>query len=185
LSVRWRRRVGCAALFAVPAGGAALLLLLVRPSLFFRLLALGGVGMTLLSVVAMVRTARKATTVSIKAQLLSILISVLSVIVFVALLGGRVGVLAWLAAPFFGGLIGIVWCFTTRLRLEEGLVRRQGNVLSLGVWAAVFVLQQALAAALGRVPATGMVLLLLGTGIVVGQSLTLIARTVFVRSTAP
>lgn len=175
------RLVGCAVLIAVASGILALLLLLVRPSLFFRLLALGGVVMTLLSVVAMVRSARRTTTVSVTAQLVSIVVSVLSVVVFAGLLGGRVGVLGWVAIPFAGGIVGTLWCFTTRLWLDGGAVRRQGGLASLVFWAFVFMIQQLIAVVLGRVPTTGTVLLLLGTGIVVGQGATLIARTLAVR----
>jgi hypothetical protein len=178
---RWLA-VGCAVLVAFTASVTALVLLLVRPSLLFRLLALGGVGMTLLSVVAMVRSAHKATTVSVKAQIVSIVVSVMSVVVFAGLLGSRVGALGWLATPFAGGMIGTLWCFTTRLRVEDGRVRRQGGLASLVVWAFVFVTQQLIAVVLGRAPTTGTLLLLFGTGIVVGQGATLIARTALVRS---
>ncbi len=158
------------------------MLLLVRPSLFFRLLAFGGIAMTLLSVAAMVRSARRTTTVSVRAQIISIVVSIVSVVVFAALLGARVGALAWLATPFAGGMIGTLWCFTTRLRLEDGIVRRQGGLASLVVWAFLLVTQQLIGVLLGRVPATGTLLLLFGTGIVVGQGATLIARTALVRS---
>ncbi len=172
---------GCALVLAFLAAVVALVVLVVSPPLFFRLLALLGVGMTVLSVVAMVRTTRRSTTVSTKAQLLSIAVSALSVLVFAGLLGVRVGPLVWLAALLFGGLLGAAWSFATRLRLEGGLVRRQGGVAHLAIWGAVFLLQQLLAVALGRVPASGMVLLLFGTGLVVGQSATLLARASLLR----
>jgi len=107
------------------------------------------------------------------------------VVVFAFLLGARLAPLVSLFALLSGGMAGTAWCFTTRLRMEDGVVRRQGSLLYLAFWALVFVSQQALGAALGRVPAVGMGLLLFGTGIVLGQCATLVARTALLRSTAP
>ena len=175
---------GLAVALALFVALAMLFLLVVNPPLFFRLLAAGGVLLTVLSVAAMLRSARRATAVSIKAQILSMAISLLSVVVFAFLLGARLGPLVSIFALLLGGMVGTVWCFTTRLRLEDGVVRRHGSLLYLAFWALVFVAQQALAVVLGRVPAVGMGLLLFGTGIVLGQCATLVARTALLRSTA-
>ncbi len=161
----------------------ALLLLVLSPPLFFRVLSALGVLLTLVSVAAMVRSARKAKTVSIRAQILAMAISLLSVGVFAAFLGANAGVIVWLLAPLLGGFVGVAWSFTARLTLEDGAVRRRGGVLYLALWGFLLVAQQCLAVALGRVPAFGMALLLLGTGVVLGQSAMLILRTALLRST--
>jgi len=176
---------GFAVAVALVVALSMLVLLAVSPPLFFRLLAVGGVLLTALSVAAMIRSARRAPAVSIKAQVLSMGMSLLSVVVFAFLLGARLAPLVSLFALLSGGMVGTVWCFTTRLRMEDGIVRRQGGVLYLAFWALLFLAQQSLAAALGRVPAMGLGLLLFGTGIVLGHCATLVARTALLRSTAP
>jgi len=117
---------GLVAAVALAVGLAMLVLLVVSPTLFFRLLAVGGVVLTALSVAAMVGSARRAASVSIKAQVVSMAISLLSVTVFAFLLGARVEPLLSLLALLFGGMVGTAWCFTTRLRMEDGVVRRRG-----------------------------------------------------------
>jgi hypothetical protein len=155
-----------------------------RP-LFFRLLSAIGMLLTVVSVAAMLISARRAKTVSIRAQLVSMAISVLSVSVFAGILGARVGWILGPVALLAGGVAGIVWCFTARVSLEGNVVRRQGGVAYLALWAALFASQQLLAAALGRPPAVGMGLLLFGTGLVLGQSATLVLRAFALRSAAP
>ena len=175
---------GGALLLAFGVALVLLVLFVLSPGLFFRLLSALGVLLTLVSVTAMLRSAHKAKTVSIRAQVLAMAISLLSVGVFAAFLGAHAGVLVWLLAPLFGGFVGVAWSFTTRLALEDGAVRRQGGVLYIALWAFLLVAQQCVAVVLGRVPAFGMGLLLFGTGVVLGQSAMLILRTALLRSTA-
>lgn len=152
----------------------ALVLWLLRPSLFFRLLSLGGTVMMALSVLVMLRTARKAKAIVPSGLLVSMTVSLLSVIVYAAVLGLHLRASVWFAALSCGTLIGTGWSLTARLRLERGTVKREGGWLYLAVWGFVFALSQLLVAATGRAPALAMLPLLLGTGIVVGQSTTLL-----------
>jgi hypothetical protein len=152
----------------------ALVLWVLRPSLFFRLLSLGGAVMTALSVLAMLRTARKAKAIAPRALVVSMAISLLSVVVYPAVLGLHLGAGVWFGALICGALIGTGWALTVRLRLEGGTVKRDGGWLYLAVWGFFLTLSQLLVSATGRAPALAMLPLLLGTGIVVGQSTTLL-----------
>ena len=148
----------------------ALVLLLLSPGLFFRLLSVGGTVMMVVSVLAMVRTARKAKAVTSRALVVSMAVSLLSAIVYSAVLGLHLGPGVWFGALFCGALVGTGWALTARLRLEGGIVKRDGGWLYLAVWGLLFALSQLFVAATGRAPALAMLPLLLGTGVVVGQS---------------
>jgi hypothetical protein len=152
----------------------SLVLLLLSPGLFFRLLSVGGTVAMVLSVLAMVLTARKAKAVTPRALVVSMAISLLSVFAYAVVLGLRLGAGVWMGGLVCGTLIGAGWALPTRLRLEGGIVKREGGWLYLAVWGLFFAFSQLFVAATGRAPALAMLPLLLGTGVVVGQSSTLL-----------
>ncbi|MBA4394274.1 MAG: hypothetical protein C0407_12055 [Desulfobacca sp.] len=135
-----------------------------------------GLILLLFSVLIMLLTFRKAKKVSPLGLIISMFFSLLSLIIYTELLHVRLSFLWWIAGLGAGGLIGIGWSLTSRLFVEQGLVKTQGNIGYLIVWGLVFGLNQLITIITGRPIQIAMLLLLSSTGLVLGNSSTILAR---------
>lgn len=158
------------------AGGGLLLILAASllssepMATFFRVLSLAGTGMLLFSVVMMILTFRKASTVKPGALLVSLSITLLTLgvqmLVSPALPPMIVGLLAFAA----GGMIGFGWSRTRLFFVDADQIRCRGTASYLAVWAGTFALNQLMGSLAGGAPAAVAGSLLVGSGIVLGST---------------
>jgi hypothetical protein len=158
------------------AGGGLLLILAASflsaepMTTFFRVLSLAGTGMLLFSVVMMILTFRKASTVKPGALLVSLSIALatlgVQMLVSPALPPMIVGLLAFAA----GGMIGFGWSRTRLFFVDADQVRCRGTAWYLAVWAGTFALNQLMGSLAGGAPAAVAGSLLVGSGIVLGST---------------
>lgn len=166
----------------VIAGLAVLLLMAVNFNLFLRLMAIGGTVLFLLSIAMMFLTFRKAKKISPAPLVISMILSLVTLWIYSLFLGIHFSGTVKFMGLIAGILIGIGWALTTPVRSNKGVIEREGNAWYLVVWGLVFALNQLVMLATGRPPPIAMVLLLLGTGIVLGNSGSLIAMFYRARS---
>jgi len=158
------------------AGGGLLLILAASflssepMATFFRALSLAGTGMLLFSVVMMILTFRKASTVKPGALLLSLSITLITLgvqlLVSPVLPPMIVGLLAFAA----GGMIGFGWSRTRLFFVDADQVRCRGTAWYLAVWAGTFALNQLMGSLAGGAPAAVAGTLLVGSGVVLGST---------------
>ena len=167
-------RFWIALLIALVAG---IFLLLISPPLFFRALSLLGVAMMMASAVIMLLTFRKAQRLSALALWISMAISLLAFTIYKAILPIMVSGSVVAIALMTGSLLGIGWSAATEVTYEEGVVKRRGNAWYLAIWALIFALTQLSGLGFGRPPRWTLVMLGLGTGVVLGNSLGLLVSS--------
>jgi hypothetical protein len=148
-----------------------------------KVVSIGAMVLLGLSILLMVLTFRKAKKVKPLALFISMLISLTSLIIYTELLKVRLEWWMWLAALCAGALIGVGWSLTSRLIKEGALIKTQGNVWHLVVWGGVFAMNQLIVIITGRPVNVAMVMLLASTGLVMGNSITVLTR--FYRMKAP
>ena len=155
---------------------ACLIIMAVNFNLFLRLVAIGGTVLFVFSIVMMLLTFRKAKKIAPAPLVISMIMSLVTLWIYALFLGVHFSSTVKFMGLLSGILVGIGWALTTPVRSNNGVVEREGNAWYLAVWGLVFAINQLAAAITGRPPQIGMVLLLLGTGIVLGNSGTFIAR---------
>lgn len=147
-----------------------LVLMAVSMRLFLGFVSLVSTGFLLLSIATMLLTFRKKKKITPWPLVITILTSVISLWVYSHILGVHFGGGVTAATLMFGILTGLGWALTTPVRASRGIVEREGNLWYLAVWGAIFVLNQVVVMLTGRPPQIAMLLLLLGTGTVLGNS---------------
>jgi hypothetical protein len=150
--------------------------------LFLKVVSFGGTALFIFSIVIMLLTFRKAKKITPSSLAISAVMSLLSLFVYSFLLGARFP--AWVGATSLtsGALIGAGWALTTPVHVKNGVVEREGTLWYLLVWGLIFAFNQLATTITGRPPQVAMMLLLLGTGVSVGNGGSLIAM--FYRVTA-
>lgn len=137
---------------------------------FFKILSLAGTGMLLLSVLMMILTFRKVSTVKPGALLVSLSITLLTLsvqmLVSPVLPPMAVGLLAFTA----GGMIGFGWSRTRLFFVDANQIRCRGTAWYLAVWAGTFALNQLMGSLASGAPAAVAGSLLVGSGIVLGST---------------
>jgi len=141
-----------------------------------------GIVLLLFSVLIMLLTYRKAKKISPLSLILSMLISLTSLLIYTELLHVRLPLLFWVVALAGGVLVGIGWSLTSRLVRVQGLIKSQGDIWYLVVWALVFALNQLVVIITGRPVQVAMVMLLASTGLVMGNSSSILVRFYHMRS---
>ena len=162
-----------------------LVLLAAAPAIFFRLVGLAGVALMVLSVLAMVVTCRLAKRVNVMSQVVPVATSLVTVLLFAALVKAPVtsgGVTTFL---LIGVLAGGGWAVAGNFSESNGQVRMAGTSWHLLIWAGVFALNQCVALIGGRGPATMMLLLFLSLGVIFGRSGVTLVRYVRFRAERP
>lgn len=165
-ATRWKR-------YAWILGGLLLgagTLMAVSMELFFKVVAILGIALTIGSILVMLLTYRKSREIKPGAMGISIGMSLACLTVYAFFLGAGLPNWAWLAGLALGAAAGVGWSRVTPLFRDGAAVRRAGNIWYLAIWGAIFAANQALILATGRSPAVSMLLLIVGTGLVVGNS---------------
>lgn len=149
---------------------AGALLMWVDMGLFFKVVSLLGIALTVGSIFVMLLTYKKSREIKPGAMAVSVAMSAACLLVYSLFLKSGLGVLVWLLGLAVGAGAGVGWSLVTPLFREGAAVKRAGNIWYLAVWGAIFVLNQSLILAMGRSPAISMMLLIFGTGLVIGNS---------------
>lgn len=162
----WKR----SALVAAGLVAAAAILMYISLDWFFRVVSVLGIALTIGSILVMLLTYRKSREIKPKAMTISVGMSVTCLLVYSLFLKAGVGALIWLAGLLVGTGAGVGWSLVTPLFREGAAIKRAGNIWYLAVWGAIFALNQFLTLVMGRSPALSMILLIFGTGLVIGNS---------------
>lgn len=171
-SSNWKRYL----LIALGLLIASAILMYISMELFFRVVSVLGIALTIGSIIVMLLTYRKSREITPKAMSISIGMSVACLLVYSLFLKTGLGMVVWLLGLMVGAGAGVGWSLVTPLFREGVAVKRAGNIWYLAVWGAIFALNQGLIMATGRSPAISMMLLIFGTGLVVGNSGAYIVR---------
>lgn len=129
-----------------------------------------------LSILMLVLTFRKPKKISLPSLAITLGLSLLSLVIFSAIIGYRVSFWIWLLIALIGGTIGYVWAKTTKIYLENDQVKSQNSIWYLVVWGAVFVLNQLIIIITNRPPGIAMALLIMSTFVVWGTNGNIIQR---------
>jgi hypothetical protein len=128
------------------------------------------------SVILLVLTFRKPKKVSIPSIALTIIISLVTLLVFSSITAYEPSFWMWLPMVAIGATIGWYWARTTRLFVKESRVYSQNSVLYLVVWGAIFAFSQLITIATNRPPGLAMALLIVSTATVWGTNSNIIKR---------
>jgi len=170
-TAKWKKGLIAAAII-LPVSG---IIMALNFDLFLRIVALAGTLLFIFSIAAMLLTFRKSKKISPGALAISMATSLVTLWVYAFFLGFHLTSLTRMLAMLCGAMIGVGWALTTPARLNNGIVERAGNLWYLVVWAAIFALNQLITILTGKPPQVAMILLMFGTGTVIGNSVTLIA----------
>ncbi len=154
----------------------AVILMGISMKLFFKMVSLLGIALTIGSIIVVLLTFRKSREIRPKALAVSIAMSGASLLVYALFLKASLSVVIWLLGFTIGLGVGVGWSLVTPLFREGVAVKRAGNIWYLAVWGAIFVMNQSLIIITGRTQTVSMLLLIFGTGLVVGSSGSYIAR---------
>ncbi len=143
---------------------------------FFRILSLLGTAMVLFSIGMMLVTFRRARSIVPGALIVSLLTTLAVAGVQLLFRLPRPGLLMILLPVMAGVMVGAGWARTTKIFIDGDLIRSQGNVWYLLVWGATFLMNQLLGMMVGGSPLGGIMALLVGTGIAVGNNVSQLWR---------
>jgi hypothetical protein len=151
--------------------GLAIIALTSDPlAMFFRVISIGAVVLMILSVAIMLLTFRKARKISPLMLSISVAISVLCLTVYSLILNVSMSIGLWLLALIAGGALGFAWSITNTLFNDAGTIKARGNIWYLAIWAGVFAINQLVTIITGRPPFIAIVMLLISTGLVLGNT---------------
>lgn len=137
---------------------------------FFRVISIGAVVLMVLSVGIMLLTFRKARKISPLMLSISVAISVLCLTIYSLILNVSISIGLWLLALIAGGALGFAWSITNTLFNDAGTIKARGNIWYLAIWAAVFAINQLVTITTGRPPFIAILMLLISTGLVLGNT---------------
>ena len=137
---------------------------------FFRILSLAGTALVVLSVAMMIVTFRKARALVPGALLVSLSTALVVCGVQLVVAADRPAPVTGFLALAAGTLLGAGWARTSTVFVDGDMVRSRGTAWYLAVWAGTFLLNQLMALSAGGSPATGLSVLLVGTGIATGNT---------------
>jgi hypothetical protein len=146
------------------------ILMFLSMALFLKVVSVLGIALTVGSIVVMLLTYRKRREIKPQAMYISVGMSVACLLVYSLFLRAGLGPAVWLLGLVVGAGAGVGWSLVTPLFREGAAVKRAGNIWYLAVWGAIFALNQLLILVTGRSPAVTMMLLIFGTGLVIGNS---------------
>jgi peptidoglycan/LPS O-acetylase OafA/YrhL len=135
-----------------------------------------------LSVVLLVLTFRKPRKVSVLSLILVIAISLVTLVVFSALINYHPSLTLLILMGAAGLVIGALWSQATQVYLQDGKVMSRNSVWYLLVWGGIFALTQLVSVATGRPPVVIMALLIMSTASVIGMNTMIIKRYLGVRA---
>jgi hypothetical protein len=148
---------------------------------FLRVISIGAVVLMVLSVAIMLLTFRKARKISPLMLSISVAISVLCLTIYSLILNVSMSFGLWMLALIAGGALGVAWSITNTLFNDAGTIKARGNIWYLAIWAAVFAINQLVTIVTGRPPFIAIVMLLISTGLVLGNTGGILRRYYHVR----
>ena len=130
----------------------------------------------ILSVLVLILTFRKPRKVSILSISITIVISLVTLIVFSSMTGYDPPAWLWLLMAAAGGATGWFWARTTRVYVQDNQVMSRNSILYLAVWGGIFALNQIIIIVTNRPPDIAMALLIASTATVWGTNASIIRR---------
>lgn len=155
----------------------ALIVYLLAPRLFFKIVSICSLLLCALSIITMILTFRKEKRVSVLTLTFSILVSMITLLLYSSLLAVPVSQTIFSLLIGCGLLAGGAWSMTTKLSMNNGQVKKRGNIYYLLIWGGIFILNQLITIFTGRPPKVAILLLILSTGLVVGSNGLILARS--------
>jgi FlaA1/EpsC-like NDP-sugar epimerase len=137
------------------------------------------------STLLLVVTFRKPKKFAVRSQILAIIISLLSLLIFSSLAKYQPPPWLWLLMVFIGLAIGIIQARTTRVYVKDSKVMSQNSVWYLVVWGGIFALNQLITIITNKPPDVTMALLIAGTATTWGTNGDIIRRFYMVRAGMP
>lgn len=150
--------------------------------IFFKIASILGIVLFLFSVLIMVLAYRKAKKISPLSPILSNLIPMTSRLIYPGRLNVRFPSLVWFVPFQAGRLVGIGGSLTCRLIWVPGLIKTRGDIGVQGAWFLILVLYPLILFITDRPVQVAMVMLLTGTGLVLGNSTSLLVRVYRMRA---
>jgi pSer/pThr/pTyr-binding forkhead associated (FHA) protein len=143
---------------------------------FSKLFSLLMVAFFMLSIIVLVITFRKPKKVSLLSIAITMGVSLISLVIFSAVIGYRIPGLLWLMLALIGAVVGYIWARTTRVYLENRQVMSRNSVWYIVVWGTVFAFNQILIIVTNRPPEIAMAMLVISTFIVWGTNGSIVQR---------
>jgi len=131
--------------------------------LFAKLISLAMTALFVISTLALILTYRRPKKFSPRSQAITILLSLLSLLVFSYFTKYTPSGLLWFTMLTVGFIIGLIQARTTRVFMKDNRVMSQNSVWYLGLWAGIFAINQLVTTLTGRPPGVAMALLILST----------------------
>jgi len=145
-------------------------------TIFAKLISIVMMIVFILSILMLVLTFRKPKKISLPSLAITLGISLLSMVVFSAIIGYSPSFGVWLLMALMGGTIGYFWAKTTNVYIESGQVKSQNSIWYIVVWGAVFALTQLITIVTNRPPPIAMAMLVMSTFIIWGTNGNIIRR---------
>lgn len=148
-----------------------------------KLVSVGATLLFLAGVVLMLLTFRRARTLKTSSLVIPMAVSLLVLFLYGVFLGATPSMGWLLLGLVVGGLLGALWARTHRLFVAGGHVRSQANLWFLAIWALVLSLNQLVLLVSNRSSRVLVALLVVSTGVALGNGLVLLARFRRMRAT--
>jgi hypothetical protein len=145
-------------------------------SIFMKIISIAMLVVFILSVILMILTFRKPKKVSILSISITIVISLLTLVIFSSLTHYEPSPWLWILMVIVGIGIGMLWARTTKLFIRGNQVMSQNSILYIGVWGGIFTLNQLITIVTNRPPDIAMALLIISTATVWGTNAAIIRR---------
>lgn len=145
-------------------------------TIFAKLISIVMMIVFILSILMLVLTFRKPKKISLPSLAITLGISLLSMVVFLAIIGYNPSFGVWLIMALIGGTIGYFWARTTNVYIESGQVKSQNSIWYIVVWGAVFALNHLITIITNRPPPIAMAMLVMSTFIIWGINGNIIQR---------
>jgi hypothetical protein len=129
-----------------------------------------------LSVIVLILTFRKPRKVSILSIAITILVRLITLVIFSALIHYEPPLWQWLLMAITGIVMGIFWARTTRVFIGGNQVMSQNSIWYLVVWGSIFALNQLITIVTNKPPDIGMALLIISTATVWGTNIDILRR---------
>jgi hypothetical protein len=135
-----------------------------------------------LSVALLVLTFRRPKKVSIGSIILVVAISLVTLVVYSALINYHPSLTLLVLMGVAGLVVGGLWSQATQVYLQDGKVMSRNSIWYLVVWGGIFALTQLISVATSRPPMVIMALLIMSTASVIGMNTMIMKRYFAVRA---
>jgi len=152
-------------------------------TLAMKLVSVGATLLFLAGVALMLLTFRRARNLKTSSLVVPMAVSLLVLVLYGAFLGATPSIGWLILGLLFGGVLGALWARTHRLFVAGGRVRSQANLWFLAIWALVLSLNQLVLLVSNRSSRVLVGLLVLSTGVALGNGFVLLRRFRRLRAT--